>query len=61
MAKGGKQNKDNEWVDEARRRFGNNRDAMCKWLDDEYKNCKDSATKQAIKLAQKVLGCRRRG
>jgi RHS repeat-associated protein len=58
FAQRGKQNLSNEWVDEAKRLFGNNRDAICRWLDEQYKKA-SAAEKLKIKIAQKALGCRR--
>ena len=54
MAKGGNQNKDNEWSREARQHPD-----PCAWLRQQYSQAKDSVTRQKIKTAQKVLGCRK--
>lgn len=54
MAKGGNQNKDNEWSRPARLQPD-----PCAWLRDQYQKAGDSVTKQKIKTAQKVLGCRK--
>jgi len=54
MAKGGKQNIDNEWSRNARQQPD-----PCDWLKKELKNATDSVTKRKIKAAQKALGCRR--
>lgn len=56
MAKGGKQNIDNEYVRQARQ-LPRNVDP-CEWLRLQYINAPDSATRMKIKLAQKALGCR---
>ncbi|MDK2125312.1 hypothetical protein [Parachitinimonas caeni] len=53
MAKGGRQNKDNEYSREA-----NMMPDPCGWLKQQYKQASSSAEKMKIKTAQKVLGCR---
>lgn len=60
MAKGGRKNIQNEISDDMKRRFGGDKDLICKFLEGLY-NCSDSATKQKIKVAQKYFGCRRSG
>jgi len=60
MAKGGKKNIQNEITDEMKRKFGSDKDLICKFLDALYA-CSDAATKQKIKAAQKYFGCRRSG
>jgi hypothetical protein len=60
FAKGGKQNIANEYVDEARRMFGDNNDKICKWLDRLYA-VSSPAVRQKIIKAQKYFGCRRCG
>jgi RHS repeat-associated protein len=60
MARGGKQNISNEIVDQAKAAFGNNRDAICRWLDSLYQKA-GPAMRLKIKLAQKYFGCRRCG
>ena len=61
FAQHGKQKYTNEFTDEARKRFGNNKDKICAWLDTLYAAETNSAIRQKIKLAQKVFGCRRCG
>jgi hypothetical protein len=58
--RGGKRNLSNEWVDHARRLFGNSREAMCNWLALQYQLAKGT-DRLKIKAAQKFLGCRRSG
>ncbi len=53
MAKGGNQNKENEWSREARLQPD-----PCNWLKEQYRQA-SSADRQKIKTAQKVLGCRK--
>jgi hypothetical protein len=60
MAKGGKQNIQNELTREAQQLFGNNRNGICKWLDDLYATA-GPALRQKIIKAQKYFGCRRSG
>jgi RHS repeat-associated protein len=60
MAKGGKQRKENEYTRAARSQPGD----PCEWLQEQYKKARasrDFAAAEKIKLAQKVLGCRRSG
>ncbi len=54
MAKGGTQNKANEWS-----RAAALQPDPCSWLRDQYNKATDSATRMKIKTAQKVLGCRK--
>ncbi|AHG22827.1 hypothetical protein Z042_14735 [Chania multitudinisentens RB-25] len=54
MAKGGKQNKDNEWSREARLEPD-----PCAWLRQQYDAAKNSVIREKIKTAQKALGCRK--
>jgi RHS repeat-associated protein len=57
MAKGGEQNKANEWS-----RAAQQEPDPCDWLKRQYNDPNtSSADRQKIKTAQKVLGCRRRG
>jgi RHS repeat-associated protein len=56
MSKGGKQNKENEFVRAARQQPPNI--DPCDWLRAQYQIAQDSVTRMKIKLAQKVLGCR---
>jgi hypothetical protein len=53
MAKGGPQNKENEYSRAARMQPD-----PCAWLRAQYDAAQDSQTRQKIKTAQKVLGCR---
>jgi hypothetical protein len=55
MAKGATQNKENEYSREARAHPD-----PCKWLEEQYNStgC-SSENRQKIKMAQKVLGCRK--
>jgi uncharacterized protein RhaS with RHS repeats len=54
LAKGGTQNIENEWSRAARLQPD-----PCRWLREQYEKAGDSATRQKIKTAQKVLRCRR--
>ncbi len=54
MAKGEKQNKDNEYSREAILHPD-----PCGWLKQQYGSTNDSVKRLKIKLAQKVLGCRK--
>ena len=59
MAKGGKQNIDNEYTREAVKHQD-----PCRWLQQEYDKARaagDSVAQQKIIKAQKALGCRRHG
>jgi len=59
MAKGGNQNKENEWSRAAREKQPKD---PCRWLQQAYQDPSISAAdRQKIKTAQKFLGCRRRG
>ena len=58
FAQRGKQNISNEWVDNARKLFGNNKDKICAWLAAQYAIA-DGSTRLKIKVAQKFFGCRR--
>jgi RHS repeat-associated protein len=60
FAKGGKKYIGNEYVDEAKNMFGNDKDKICKWLDDLY-SASGPAARQKIVKAQKYFGCRRCG
>ncbi|WP_353327979.1 RHS repeat-associated core domain-containing protein, partial [Chitiniphilus shinanonensis] len=53
MAKGGRQNLENEYS-RAARQYPD----PCDWLRSEYNNTSDSKKRMKIKTAQKVLGCR---
>jgi hypothetical protein len=53
MAKGGRQNLENEWSRVARQEPD-----PCGWLKQQYNQATDTATRMKIKTAQKVLGCR---
>ena len=53
MAKGGNQNKDNEYSREARKQPD-----PCGWLRQQYQAETNSSERNKIKTAQKVLGCR---
>jgi hypothetical protein len=53
MAKGGKQNIENEWSREARQHPN-----PCDWLEQEYNRESDSEIRKKIKKAQKAVGCR---
>jgi hypothetical protein len=54
MAKGGKQNLENEYTREARLQPD-----PCDWLRQQYDKACDSAARQKIKQAQKFLECRK--
>ncbi len=54
MAKGGNQNKENEYSRAARMQPD-----PCAWLKAQYNSATDSAARQKIITAQKALGCRR--
>jgi RHS repeat-associated protein len=54
MAKGGKQNIENEYSRKAR-----NQPDPCTWLQSQYDSATSSDERQKLKMAQKALGCRR--
>jgi len=58
MAKGGKKNIQNEITDEMKKKYGNNKDLICKALNALYGCTKSVAARQKIKVAQKYFGCR---
>lgn len=58
LAKGGKQNLSNEWVEKARKVAGKSKEVACAYLEAAYKTA-NSADRLKIKAAQKYLGCRR--
>ena len=54
MAKGGKQNKQNEYSREARLHPD-----PCAWLKNKYETARTTEEREKIQLAEKALGCRR--